>query len=124
MYYRRLTIKISLSAPLSLARMSESLLTLLMWGAGTGGAALTAADQLVTREETQPHLGVGPQGAHSSCLLPCVVLSMIKSEGNNYSHVDMQQDHRQCKNVFWNADKKGQESVLHCFLTCTTISLK
>lgn len=40
-------------------------------------------------EETQPHLGIGPQGAHSSCLLPCVVLSMIKSEGNIYSYIDI-----------------------------------
>lgn len=40
-------------------------------------------------EETQPHLGIEPQGANSSCLLPCVVLSTIKSEGNIYSHIDI-----------------------------------
>lgn len=50
MYYRRLTIKISLSAPLSVGRMTASLLPPVMWGARTGGTALTAADQLVTCE--------------------------------------------------------------------------
>lgn len=40
-------------------------------------------------EETQPQLGIGPQGARSLCLLPRVVLSTIKSEGNIYSHIDI-----------------------------------
>lgn len=48
MYYRRLTIKISLSAP----QQGEWLQPCCpkLWGAGIEGAALTAADQLVTRE--------------------------------------------------------------------------
>jgi len=67
--------------------MTASLMPPVMWGAGLGGAALTAADQ--PEEETPPHLGVKPQGAHSLCFLPCVVLSMIKSAGNIYAHVDI-----------------------------------
>lgn len=87
MYYRRLTIKISLSAPLSLGRRTAALLPPVVGSRNWGSCPYSSwSDGSPWEEETQPHLGIGTQGTSSLCLLPRVVLSMIKSEGNIYSH--------------------------------------